>query len=272
MDRKLLPIDYPPRHAGPRYGYGSPPHGRLLEILRRDEETYRRNLELLARFVDDLARIEAGPSPGVGPVWKNAWLPPLDAAALYGFLRSRAPRSYVEVGSGASTLFARRAIEDGGLPTRITSVDPYPRQDVDRVCDEVVRAPLEAIDLSLFAGLERGDVVFLDGSHRVLTNSDATVFFLDVLPALPSGVLVGVHDVLLPDDYPPQWTAWHWSEQYLVAAWLLAQGDQIQLELAAYYASAHSDLHRLLDPLWSSPELTDLPASGVALWLTTTNR
>lgn len=47
------------------------------------------------------------------------------------------------------------------------------------------------------------DVVFLDGSHRVFMNNDASVFFLDGLPRLPPGVLVGVHDIFLPEDYGP---------------------------------------------------------------------
>ncbi len=270
MDRTLLPIDYPPRHPGPRYGYGKPPHSRLLEILGEQEGAYARSLRMIAGYGEDLARIPAGPAAGLA--WRNAWLPPLDGAALYGFLRERSPRAYVEVGSGMSTLFARRAISDGGLPTLITSIDPAPRADIDAACDRVVREPLETVDLSVFQALGEGDVVFMDGSHRVLTNSDATVFFLDVLPALPAGVLVGVHDVLLPDDYPQEWSGWHWSEQYLMAAYLLAGGGGIRLELAAYYAYAHSDLHSILDPLWRAPNLAGVPRVGVALWLSTVGR
>ena len=91
----------------------------------------------------------------------------------------------------------------------------------------------------MFDELTAGDVVFMDGSHRVFENSDATVFFLDVLPSLPSGVLVGIHDILLPDDYLPMWTGYHWSEQYLMAAHLLAEGEKIQLELACSYITEH---------------------------------
>ena len=163
-------------------------------------------------------------------------------AALYGFLREREPRQYVEIGSGVSTLCARRAIQDGGLATRITSIDPQPRADVDAACDHVIRAPLEQVDLGLFDDLGEGDIVFMDGSHHALANSDTVAFFLDVLPALPDGVLVGVHDILLPDDYPPEWADFHWSEQYLVAAYLLARGDQVRVELPCSYVHAHSEL------------------------------
>jgi predicted O-methyltransferase YrrM len=269
--RTFLPIDYPPREQGPRYGYGRPPHAPLAALLRDGEDAYTRNLSMIAGYADELAAIPAGPDPVV-LAWKNAWLPPMDIAALYGFLRSRAPAQYVEIGSGMSTLCARLAIQDGALPTRLTSIDPQPRAEVDAACDRVIREPLEALDLSVFDDVSAGDVVFMDGSHRVLTNSDTVAFFLDVLPTLPDGVLVGVHDILLPDDYLPQWSDWHWSEQYLVGAYLLAQGSQVRLELATHYAHAHAGLDQLLEPLWSKPALDGLLHTGVALWLTTTGR
>lgn len=272
MGKTLLAIDHPPSDPCPRYGYGRPPNARLLEILARDHERYRRNLETIAGYRDDLLRIERRPSREGEAAWLNRWLLGLDSAALYGFLRSARPRSYVEVGSGMSTLLARRAATDGRLPTTITSIDPHPREAVEAACDRAVRAPLETADLSLFGDLQAGDLVFMDGSHHVFTNSDATVFFLEVLPGLPSDVLVCVHDILLPDDYLPEWTAHHWSEQYLMAAHLLAEGDNIRLELACNYVTEHSDLHHILDPLWAAFELQGVDRRGFSLWFTTTNR
>lgn len=268
----MLPIDYPPRHFEPRYGYGRPPHARLLEILRRDDDTYRRNLEMLMDYRDDLVRVGRGAGDGAAPPWISKWLLGMDVVSLYGFLRARKPRSYVEVGSGVSTMWARRAIEDGGLPTRITSIDPQPRVEVEFLCDHSVREALAAADLAVFDQLAPGDVLFMDGSHRVLENSDATVFFLDVLPSLPAGVLVGLHDVLLPDDYLPMWTEFYWSEQYLMAAHLLAEGEKIQLELACNYVTEYSDLHRILEPLWETLAIEDLDRRGFALWFITTGR
>lgn len=267
----MLPIDYPPRQRGPRYGHGQPPHAGLLDLLGDGEERYARNLEAIAEHGAGLATVPMGPEPN-GLVWLNAWFPPLDIAALYGFIRDRKPDRYVEVGSGVSTLCARRAITDGDLSTRVISIDPEPRAEVDAVCDDVVRRPLETIGPEVFDQVEPGDMVFMDGSHRVLANSDTVAFFLDVLPRLPDGVLVGVHDILLPDDYLPEWADFHWSEQYLVAAYLLARGTQVQVELPCWYVHAHSELNAILDPVWNTPELAALTHTGVALWLTTSGR
>lgn len=270
LDRKLVSVAYPPRDLGPRYGYGRPPHPRLLEILRGGEDAYRRNLETIAGYREDLLRIDVQASSEPVPTWINPWLLGLDSAAIYGLMRDRAPAAYLEIGSGMSTLFAHRAITDGGLSTRLTSIDPQPRREIEALCDRSVRRPLESVDLSTFDELRAGDMLFMDGSHQVFTDSDATVFFLDVLPRLPSGVLVGVHDILLPDDYLPEWTDYHWGEQYLMATYLLGGGRDIELELASAYVSGYSDLRRILDPLWRSPALAGLDTRGFALWFATT--
>jgi len=93
---------------------------------------------------------------------------------------------------------------------------------------------------------------------------------LDVLPHLPAGVLVGIHDILLPDDYLPEWADYHWAEQYLVAALLLGGGKGIELELACHYVTEYSDLHQILAPLWDSPQLAGVDRRRFTLWFTTT--
>ena len=261
----VLRLDFPPSADPlPRWGHGRPPHARLLELLRAAEPDFRASLEVVARHADALRAIPLGPAGAGEPYWHTDWLPGLDAAALYAFVREGAPRRYVEIGSGSSTAFAARAVRDGGHATEIVSVDPSPRAEVDALCDRVVRAPLERADLSLFAELDAGDVVFFDGSHRAFAGSDATVFFLEVLPELPSGVLVGVHDVFLPADYPPSWRGRWYSEQYLLAAYLLG-GARVLPVLAAYYVSGSAHLRAVLAPLWR--DLPGVHPLGTSFWL-----
>lgn len=267
--KKLLALDYPPQHVSPRYGYGRPPHAGLLELLRAGEEAYRRNLGIIMSYEAQLAAIALEDPASGSPPWISNWLLGLDVASLYGLVRARQPANYVEVGSGTSTVWVRRALADQGTSARITSIDPAPRSEIEQICDRSVREPLETVDLTLFDDLGEGDVVFMDGSHRVFTNSDATVFFLDVLPRLPAGVLVGVHDILLPDDYLPMWSDWYWSEQYLMATYLLGGAAGIHLELACNYVSGHSSLRHVLDPLWAAPGLEEVDRRGFAFWFTT---
>lgn len=254
----------------PRYGYGRPAHRGLEALVDAASDRARQALEGFARFGDELAAVPRSDVTSSEPCWMNIWLPGLDTVALYGFVRGRQPARYVEVGSGQSTKVVARARRDGGLATRIVSIDPFPRAEVDGLCDEIVRAPLETVDLdAAFGEVAAGDIVFFDGSHRVLPNSDCVAFFLDVLPSLPPGVLVGVHDIYLPDDYPDGFLELWWSEQYLLSAWLLGGSAGVDVVLPAFYASGRDDLASVIAPVFDRPELAEVPRHGSAFWLET---
>ncbi|MBV9607616.1 MAG: class I SAM-dependent methyltransferase [Solirubrobacterales bacterium] len=268
-----LTLDYPPSAApGPRWGYGRPAHAGLHAALAAHEPAYAAELDTIAGYAEELARIDAVAHDPIEPSWINGFLPGLDGAALYAFVRDRRPRRYLEVGSGNSTKFVARAKRDGDLGTTITSIDPAPRAEVNALCDVVIREPLETTSLDPFADLDPGDIVFFDGSHRAFMNSDVTVFFLDVLPSLPPGTLVGIHDIQLPDDYPAAWTDRHYSEQYLLACYLLAGSAWLKPRLAAWYVAAHTTLTACLDPLWRRPGMADVERHGGAFWLEITAR
>jgi len=207
------------------------PHRELRALLAAGIERYRATLREFLPLRADLAAISEE--------WQNRWIPPLDAISIYGLLAARRPRLYLEIGSGFSTRFARRAIRDQRLPTRIVSVDPEPRADVDALCDQVVRSRMETVDLAIFDQLQPGDMLLLDGSHRCLPNSDVTAFFLEVLARLPPEVLVGVHDIFLPYDYPEAFLGRYYSEQYVLGAWLLAdRGHRLSVVLPMAYLAA----------------------------------
>ncbi|HJZ13300.1 MAG TPA: class I SAM-dependent methyltransferase, partial [Acidobacteriota bacterium] len=119
--------------------------------------------------------------------------------------------------------------------TKLISVDPHPRSECDQLCDEIVRLPLESVDLDLFQRLHPGDILFVDGSHRCFMNSDVTVFFLDVLPRIQPGVVIGIHDIFIPDDYPAEWIMRYYNEQYVLSSYLLGARQGIDVLWAAYY-------------------------------------
>jgi predicted O-methyltransferase YrrM len=241
-------IDHPPRH--PEASHRPQGHPMISVMLEAQREHYAELLDCLLAQIPRLSTVAVrGSRDGTAPYWDNGWLPPLDAFALYGFVARLNPGRYVEIGSGSSTKFARRAITDHGLRTQITSIDPKPRAAVDALCDTVIRQPLELADLSLFSDLEAGDIVFFDGSHRVFSGSDVTTFFLEVLPRLRPGVFVHVHDVFLPADYPPEWRWRYYSEQHLLAAFLLASPGLFSVEWPAAFINGDAELRARLDPL-----------------------
>jgi hypothetical protein len=259
--------------AIPRFGYGKPAHPELTSILAGNDAGYAKLLPEFLNFSDDLYRIPLRePSESAEPSWVQDWLDGLDTFALYGFIASGAPQLYLEIGSGYSTKVVRRAIKNRNLPTKIVSIDPNPRAEIDGLCDEIIRNPLEKSDLKIFDRLNAGDVLFMDGSHRSFMNSDVTVFFLEILPRLKSGVLVHLHDIFLPLDYPPYWELQYyphryWSEQYLLAASLLAKQSAYDVVLPNHYISITEPLARLLDGFWSDPRLNGVPRGGSSFWI-----
>jgi hypothetical protein len=257
----------------PRYGYDRPPHPELFELIAAGRADYSGLLEGFAKYRESVLAIPLwGPSDPCDPTWSNGWFQGLDALALYCLLADTRPSRYVEVGSGNSTKFARRAIADHGLSTVVTSVDPEPRANVDGLCDRVVRSRLEDADLTLFADVVAGDIVFMDGSHQCLQNSDVAVFFLEVLPRLPAGVLVQLHDIFLPWDYPPQMADRLYSEQYVLATWLLAQARPPEIVLPCFFVSVEPSLHHVVDWLWDSFVWSGAASNGLSFWFRTATR
>jgi hypothetical protein len=260
-------LDYPLRSL-PRYGHGRPPHPQLTTIIERGRDRYRRLLESFLAHRDCFLRIPASDAPDArDPHWVTDWFPGLDAIALHCLLAENNPERYLEVGSGMSTRIARRAIRDHGLRTRILSVDPCPRVEIDAICDEVVRAPFEDVDVGIVDQLGDGDILFVDGSHRCFMNSDVTAVFLDFIPRLRPGVLVHIHDIFLPRDYPPGWVDRFYSEQYLLAVALLAEGPHLEIVLPNAFVAFDDELRRILEPIWQEPHMAGVNADGGSFWI-----
>lgn len=263
-----LLLDYPV-HPRPRWGHGRPPHPELYALVESCRDTFGDVLRSAMSLEQSYSTIGRDWVSEDLPYWSCGWLSPLDLVVLYSTVVSQTPRTYLEVGSGSSTAFVRHAVTQHDLPTRIVSIDPQPRAEIDAICDEVIRSPLEDTDLAVFERLEAGDVLFLDGSHRCFSNSDVTVAFLEVLPRLRAGVVVGIDDIYLPYDYPPEWSDRYYSEQYLLAAWLLGGSRRLRMRCANYFVSQDPELGRLVEPLWDDL-FAGLTSVGNGFWLTVT--
>ncbi|CUR60008.1 conserved hypothetical protein [metagenome] len=237
------------------------------DLMRDSDERVAALLREMGPSLAPLAALSEDETDPSLPYWSNPWMPTLDGATLYGLVATRRPSLYMEVGSGFSTKFARLAIRDHGLETKIISIDPQPRAEVDALCDEVVRSPFEDIDLDLLDRLGPGDMLFVDNSHRAFTNSDVTVFFTESLPYLRPGVIYGLHDTFIPHDYPADWNDRFYAEQYLLMCYLAggAAGDEVLLGTHHVATSPHllQELAPFLPPTRSALD-------GGGFWMTRT--
>jgi len=159
---------------------------------------------------------------------ENGTYQSVDAESLYAILRYFKHSRVIELGSGASSNViaeAREANDRDGHPLRHTIFDPFPftASPLAPVEAEVHRERTEDLDLATFTELDAGDILFADTTHTVKTGGDVPRLILDVLPVLRAGVIVHVHDIFLPYDYPRHWVLDQrraWAEQYLLQAFL----------------------------------------------------
>ncbi len=265
---QTLFLEYPVAFK-PRYGHGAGPAlAGVLEIIERGRERYRAEIQGLTKYAPQLAAIKKSDAPhnATEPIYNNGFLPGLDIAAIYGILAKYRPARYVEIGSGNSTKVAHLARQQEQLDCEIISIDPAPRAEIDQLADRVLRVPFERCDLDLPTFLQPGDVLFVDNSHRMLPNSDVTVFFLEVLPRLRPGVIVHIHDIFLPYDYDQELCQRFYSEQYGLAIYLLAGPEKLDILLPNYFISEDPELSALTQPLWESPQLSGVEQHGTSFW------
>jgi hypothetical protein len=210
--------------------------------LRAAEQ--RRLLVSLSAYTGEFDYPWDAPSPwdGISYYEDNGQFAGLDARILFALLRHCRPLRLIEVGCGYTSLLAadvNRRFLDRAL--RLTCIDPFPPQYLQTPVDgvtELLAEKVQAVPQRLFSELVAGDVLFIDSSHVVKTGSDVVWLFLEVLPRLSPGVLIHVHDVFLPEDYPADWVLGEqrsWSEQYLVQA-LLCHSSGFEVVFGCNYA------------------------------------
>lgn len=253
-----------------RYGWGKSPHGYFLQKIEENKQNITHLLNEFSEMKDFLSTIPRSPWHGLTlPYWKNVLLPVIDAVSICGFIKKLQPRKFIEIGSGNSTRFACYAAKQYSPHTEVISIDAYPGDTITAFPSTFIKQGLQETDLSIFDDLADNDIVFMDGSHHSFSNTDVSVFFLDVLPKLKPGTLIGIHDIQLPWDYPPDWASYYFNENFILASYLLGAADNIEYTLPCFYVNhINAELRDLLSPIYQLPELRDLDElkGGGAFW------
>ena len=95
--------------------------------------------------------------------------------------------------------------------------------------DRFEQARAETLGTAFFSELAAGDILFIDSSHQVRMSNDVAHLFCNVIPRLAAGVVIHVHDVFLPYEYPKRffYDCPSWAEQYMLHAILQSGGYDI---------------------------------------------
>jgi len=210
------------------------PYEPLAPLFAAARNRYTAWLERLEAY-DHALQALGGPPPA--PRWDQDWFPRLDAAIAYTIIRDLRPARLIEVGAGHSTRFFARAAGDAGYSLALTTIDPQPRAEPIQPGVQLVRASLQDVGAAPFMALAPGDVLSIDSSHVLMPGTDVDMVLNRILPLLPAGAMVHIHDIFLPDPYPAVWSWRAYNEQQAVAA--LLQGGAWQILWASHYVKAY---------------------------------
>ncbi|MEP7100974.1 MAG: class I SAM-dependent methyltransferase [Burkholderiales bacterium] len=189
-----------------------------------------------------------------------------DAEIYASMIVDRKPRRIVEVGSGFSTIIAKKAIDHSALETRIVVIDPFPRTDVRSVADDLTLLRVEQTDL-IGSDWSAQDLLFIDSSHICKTRGDLPYLFCQLLPSLPSGVLIHIHDIFLPYDYPNLYDNWWHTEEYLLAC-TLAHSTRYKVVMATHWLSRMhgTEMEKTFGP-FSGTQASSPHHFGCSFWI-----
>lgn len=226
-------------------------------------------VKALAPYTPEINWPDAQPADPSVYFYGNDQFPMLDAEFLYAALRHFRPKKVIEVGSGFSSLVTAQVNRSHFNNTmEFVCIEPYPRpflvNGVNGIT-QLVRQKVEDVDVSFFGRLGAGDVLFIDTSHVSKVGSDVNHLFFEVLPRLRPGVMVHIHDILLPDEYPKNWMidqGRNWNEQYLARAFLQFNDSWEVMWTANFMGTRH-----LAAVSATFPRLPQRPGSGSSMWL-----
>ncbi|MFM7634425.1 MAG: class I SAM-dependent methyltransferase [Cyanobacteriota bacterium] len=221
-----------------------------LDRIFHDHLFLLESLHKLDYYADEFKAPLASQDP-TRYAWEGCAFSYSDAMAYYCMIRLKQPKKIIEIGSGASTLVARQALEKNGFGT-IVAVEPFPLSCLNAIADvELITERAQDLDSSFFNDhLSDGDILFIDSTHTVKHDSDVLHIYLRVLPELNRSITIHAHDIYLPESLPLNLLRDHqiyWTEQYLLYAYMLNNPRVRTLFGSRYHMlNHHAELTRFM--------------------------
>lgn len=187
----------------------------------------------------------------------DEWYSYGDAIVLFCMINNFHPLRFIEIGSGYSSLVTLDTCELLNLNTKITLIEPFPDlilsllSDYDEPETILIKKEIQQVNISLFDELDNNDIIFIDCSHVVKFASDVLYIFTEILPRLRSGVIIHIHDIFWPFEYPLTWLKGGraWNEAYFLKLFLINNKEYDILYFNDYMGQFHPDLIKRYMPL-----------------------
>jgi hypothetical protein len=212
---------------------------------------------------------EERPKAGLRYYFKNDYYGFCDGIVLYSIMRHFKPKRIIEAGSGFSSalMLDTKDLFFSGNQPELTFIEPFPERlysllgEKDKQTTTIIVKDLQAVELKVFEQLDKGDILFIDSTHVSKTGSDVNYILFNIFPVLKSGVIIHVHDIYYPFEYPKEWVLGgrNWNETYLLRSFLM-YNDAFKIILFPDYLHHHAkDAFRGL-PLCNKKQ-------GASLWI-----
>ena len=161
-------------------------------------------------------------------VLDNVFFTYSDALALYNMMMEKKPKRVVEIGSGFSSALMLDVNEKFfNNSIGFTFIDPNPERLRPQLKEgepvDIIVEKIQDVDLKLFKELNEGDFLMIDTSHVSKSGSDVNHIYFNILPLLSKGVIIHIHDIFFPFEYPEQWIIKEnrsWNELFLLRSFL----------------------------------------------------
>lgn len=199
----------------------------------------------------------------------------MDARLLHYFLQKNKPKRIIEIGSGNSTLLIYNTKTMYNLNLEIICIEPYPSEYLKKLNEfgkiTLIEDKLENVNLAMFSILEENDILFIDSSHVLKLGSDVMFYFTKIFPILKKNVLIHIHDIFFPYDYPLDWLkkGIFWNEQYFLYVFL-QHNTKFKIKFCNSYAGYkyQEELKKLQENTYEiKNNLVNYAFSGGSIWL-----
>lgn len=235
-------LSFPPGH------YASPIPN-FKDILAKSQNLFDKNdivydinlneekqLELLQNIVPFINEFPYKPNKTTGYryYYDNNMFQQTDGLMLYSLLRYLKPKNVIEIGSGfSSAIFLDVNNTYFKNQVKLTFIEPYPERlfsllkKEDHETANIIIDSLQNVALDTYDVLSEGDILFIDSSHIIKTGSDISFWLFNILPRLKKGVVVHIHDIFYPFEYPKKWIEEQkcYNEVYVMRAFLMNNSD-----------------------------------------------
>jgi len=210
-----------------------------------DDTTIRQTLERLSLYSDECVWPEQPDTPSTYYA-QNPHFGYSSACVLHSLIRAYNTKNIVEIGSGFSTMISMGALTKNYTENdySLTCIEPYPNAAIQKMVQNnqgtmrLLTAKAEEVNPEHYLNLNANDILFIDSSHVSKLNSDVNFLYLNILPRLKKDVIIHIHDIYIPYEYPREHffsrQKIFWNEQYFLQAFLTGN-SAFEIILPNYY-------------------------------------